>query len=251
MASRMDIFEQDLLILIVECVVFCVIFSIGVFLQVKVLIVLKRDQAMAWDVNFLHSVVMIVHYSFVSIVNALNYIQIAFYHYELFHHSMFRYLVFSVMCFGMSEMGFHSLYISMYKYIFIVHRDTVIRIGEERTKTLLLWTYFTGIFAWTLAYIVRPNFGPLHHVGLQNTFGGSISSGTAPNITSMQTTMDSFTRQLVSCGMNDLDHENVGNIVVNIVTKAACTSQIILTYAVLLNVFEIFFYVRIFDHMNR
>ena len=145
MTSTMDLFEQDLRILIVECVVFCAVFTIGVFLQVKVIIVLKRDQPMAWEINFLHSVVMIVHYSFVSIVNAVDYIQIAFYHYQLFHYSMFRYLVFSVMCFGMSEMGFHSLYISMYKYIFIVHRETVIRIGEKRTKSLLLWTYCTGL----------------------------------------------------------------------------------------------------------
>ena len=246
----MDLFEQDVLILIVECFVFCAIFTIGVFLQLKVIIVLKRDQAMAWEINFLHSVVMIVHYSFVSIVNAVDYIQIAFYHYQLFHHSIFRYLVFSVMCFGMSEMGFYSLYIAMYKYVFIIHRETVNRIGEQRTKSILLWTYCTGLFAWTLAYIVRPNFGPLHQFGLQNTFGGSIPSG-AHNITSMQSTVDSFTRQLVSCGMNDLDHENVGNILVNILTKVACTSQIILTYAVLLNVFEIFFYLRIFDHMNR
>ena len=246
----MDLFEQDVLILIVECVVFCAIFTIGVFLQVKVIIVLKRDQAMAWEINLLHSVVMIVHYSFVLIFNAVDYIQIAFYHYQLFHYSMFRYLVFSVMCFGMSEMGFHSLYIAMYKYIFIVHRETVIRIGEQRTKKLLLWTYCTGLFAWTLAYIVRPNFGPLHNFGLKNTFGGSISSGAA-NITSMQSTTNSFTRQLVSCGLNDLDHENVGNIVANVATKVACTGQIILTYAVLLNVFEIFFYLRIFDHMNR
>ena len=247
----MDLFEQDVLILIVQCVVYCIIFSIGVFLHVKVIIVLKRDQAMAWEINLLHSVVMIVHYGFVLIVNVVDYIQIAFYHYQLFHHPTFRYLVFSVICFGMSEMGFHSLYIAMYKYILIRHHETVIRIGEQRTKSLLLWTYCTGLFAWTLAYIVRPNFGPLHSFGLRNTFGGSISSRTPTNITSMQNTVDSFMRQSVSCGMNDLDQKNVGNIVVNIVTKAACTGQAILSYAVVLNVFEIFFYIRIFDHMNR
>ena len=147
-------------------------------------------------------------------------------------------------------MGFHSLYISMYKYIFIIHHETVVRIGEKRTKKLLLWTYFAGLSAWTFAYIVRPNFGPLHHFGPQNTFGGSISSVT-PNITSMQNTIDSFTIHLVSCGINSLDQKKLGNIAVNILTKITCTGQVIITYAVLLNVFEIFFYLRIFDHMNR
>ena len=160
---------------------------------------------------------------------------------------MFRYLVFSVMCFGMSEMGFHSLYIAMYKYIFIVHRETVIRIGEDRTKKLLLWTYFTGLFAWTLSYIVRPNFDPL-----QNSLGSNVSYASGnTNSTSIDSTIDSFTRQAVSCGINDLKQEYLGHIVVNILTKVACTGQIIITYAVAINVLEFYFYLRIFRYMNR
>ena len=241
----MHLSGRDLLILIVECVIFCAAFITGVFLQVKVITVLKRDQAMTWEINLVHCVVMIFHFSFVSIINAVNYIQISFYHYQLYDDPIFRYLVLSVMFFGISEMGFHSLYISMYKYIFILHREAVIRVGEQRTKTLLLWTYFTGLIAWTLAYIVRPNFDPL-----QNNLGRSVSSGT-PNTTSIQSAIDSFTLSFVSCGIRDLDPENIGNIVVNVLTKVVCTGQVIITYAVSINVLEIFFYLRIFGHMNR
>ena len=241
----MDLSGRDLLIWIVECVIFCAAFIIGVYLQVKVIAVLKRDQAMTWEINFVHSVVMIFHFSFVSIFNAVNYIQISFYNYQLFDDPLFRYLVLSVMFFGISEMGFHSLYISIYKYIFIIHRETVIRIGEKRTKTLLLWTYFTGLIAWTLAYIVRPNFDPL-----QNNSGSNVSSGTT-NTTSIQSAIDSFTLSFVSCGIKDLEPQNVGNIIVNVLTKVLCTGQVIITYAVSINVLEIFFYLRIFGHMNR
>ena len=80
----MDLFGRDLLILMVECFVFCAAFIIGVFLQVKVIAVLKRDQAMTWEINLVHSVVMIFTFSFVSIINAANYIQISFYQYQLF-----------------------------------------------------------------------------------------------------------------------------------------------------------------------
>ena len=231
--------------MIVECVIFCAALITGVFLQVKVITVLKRDQAMTWEINLVHSVVMIFYFSFISIINSVNYIQISFYQYQLFDDPLFRYLVLSVMFFGISEMGFHSLYISIYKYIFIVHRETVIRVGEQRTKRLLIRTYFTGLFAWTLAYIVRPNFDPL-----QNNLGGSVSSVT-PNSTSIQSRMDSFTLSFVSCGIRDLDPENIGNIVVNVLTKVVCTGQVIITYAVSINVLEIFFYLRIFGHMNR
>ena len=243
----MDLSGHEVLILIVQCVIFCAIFTIGVFLQVKVIRAVKRDQAMAWEITFVHSVVMIVHFSFVAIVNSVNYIQITFNHYSLFHYPIFRYVVLSVMFFGISEMGFHSLYISIYKYIFILHRETVIRIGDQRTKTLLFWTYLTGLFSWTLSYIVRPNFDPL-----QNSLGSNVSYALGnTNSTSIDSTIDSFTRQAVSCGINDLNQEYLGYIMMNILTKVACTSQIIITYAVAINVLEIYFYLRIFRHMNR
>ena len=243
----MDISKQDLLILILECVIFCAIFIIGVFIQVKVIAVVKRDQAMAWEIHFVHSVVMILHFSLVAIVEAVNYTQITLNHYSLFHYPTFRYVVLFVKCFGISEMGFHSLYISIYKYIFILHRETVIRIGDQRTKKLLLWTYFTGLFAWTLSYLVRPNFDPLQNYLEPNVYN---ASGTA-NSTSIHSIIDNFTRQALSCGINDLNQEYLGYIVVNILTKVACTGQIIITYAVAINVLEIYFYLRIFRYMNR
>ena len=243
----MDLSKHDLLILIVECVIFCAIFIIGVFLQVKVIAVVKRDQAMAWEIHFVHSVVMILHFSLVAIVEAVNYTQITFNNYSLFHYPIFRYVVLFIKCFGISEMGFHSLYISIYKYIFILHRETVIRIGDQKTKKLLLWTYFTGLFAWTLSYIVRPNFDPL-----QNNLESNVStaSGTT-NSTSIHIAIATFTKQAVSCGINDLKQEYLGHIVVNILTKVACTGQIIITYAVAINVLELYFYLRIFRYMNR
>ena len=135
-------------------------------------------------------------------------------------------------------MGFHSLYISMYKYIFIIHHETVVRIGEKRTKKLLLWTYFAGLSAWTFAYIVRPNFDPL-----QNNLESYVSSASkTTNSTSIHSTIDSFTRQAVSCGIDDLDQEYLSYIVVNILTKVVCTGQTIITYAVAINVPEIYFY---------
>ena len=102
----MDLSKHDLLILIVECVIFCAIFIIGVFLQVKVIAVVKRDQAIAWEIHFVHSVVMIFHFSLVAIVDAVNYTQITFINYSLFHYPIFRYVVLFIKCFGISEMGF-------------------------------------------------------------------------------------------------------------------------------------------------
>ena len=53
------------------------------------------------------------------------------------------------------------------------------------------------------------------------------------------------------CSIDDLDQTSMGNVVINILTKFVCTSQSIMNVAVALNVPEIFFYFRIFCHMNR
>ena len=147
------------------------------------------------------------------------------------------------MIFGFLEMLFHSFYISLYKYIFIVYREAVNRTGEQRTKRLLLWLYFTLLTSWTLSYLVRPNFDAFEHViGCRDP--------EINNRTYIQRRTGS-SKRLFSCDIDDLDTTNIGNVVVNILTKIACTSQAMITYAVASNVLEIFFYLRIFGHMNR
>ena len=237
----MDFLGQDIPTLIGGCVIFVAIFTTGVYLQMKVISVVKRDQTMAWEINLAHSVVMVVIFSSVLILKTMSYFQITF-------HGVFGkwpcYLLLSVMIFGFLEMLFHSFYISLYKYIFIVYREAVDRTGEQRTKRLLLWSYFTLLTSWTLSYLVRPNFDAFEHV-----IGCRDGPGTN-NRTDIQRRTGSSAR-LFSCDIDDLDNTNMGNVVVNILTKIACTSQAVITYVVASNVLEIFFYLRIFGHMNR
>ena len=127
----MDLFGENVVMLICGCALFCAIFTIGVFLQIKIISTVKRDQTMAWEINLAHAVVMVVIFSSVLILKTMSYFQITFY-------GGFGkwpcYLLLSVMIFGFLEMLFHSLYISLYKYIFIVYREAVNRTGEQKTK---------------------------------------------------------------------------------------------------------------------
>lgn len=232
-----------MLTLIAGCVIFVAIFTSGVYLQIKVISVVKRDQTIAWEINLAHSVAMVVIFSSVLILKTMTYYQITFY--DVFGKWL-CYLLLSVMIFGFLEMLFHSLYISLYKYIFIVYREAVNRTGEQKTKRLLLWAYFILLTSWTLSYLIRPNFDAFEHViGCRDAHGPGIN-----NRTSIQRKTESSAR-LFSCDIENLDPKNMGNVVVNILTKVACTSQALITYALASNVLEIFFYLRIFGHMNR
>ena len=239
----MYLFREDLPILIVGCAVFCAIFIIGVFLQVKMIAALKHDQAIAWEINLAHSVLMIAIFSSSSILEIINYIQPSLYD-NL--GKWYCYLILPVILFGFFEMLFHSLYVSIYKYIFIVHSETVTRIGKQTIKRILLWTYFIILVSWTVSLAIRENFGS------KKVFQNGVSCGVFHAFgTSNMEADGSIIRHLFSCSIDDLEQNKLENIIVNILTKVLCTSQSIINIIIGLNVLEIFFYLRIFRHMNR
>ena len=239
----MYLFREDLPILIVGCAVFCAIFIIGVFLQVKMIAALKHDQAIAWEINLAHSVLMIAIFSSSSILEIINYIQPSLYD-NL--GKWYCYLILPVILFGFFEMLFHSLYVSIYKYIFIVHSETVTRIGKQTIKRILLWTYFIILVSWTVSLAIRENFGS------KKVFQNGVSCGVFHAFgTSNMEADGSIIRHLFSCSIDDLEQNKLENIIVNILTKVLCTSQSIINIIIGLNVVEIFFYLRIFRHMNR
>ena len=236
----MDLLGHDILMLIGGCAIYCAIFTTGVFLQVKIILTLKRDQAMAWEIHVAHSIAMIVIFTSVSILETISYLQPTF---DDFFGKWYCDLLLFEFLLGFFEILFHSMYISLYKFIFIVHNETVNRIGKQKFKLLLLWSYFVVLIAWALSLLVREN-----NLGEVSDFVDcSISSNRASN----RNTTEAFTRHIFSCSIDDLDQTNMGNVVVNLLTKFLCTSQSIMNVVVALNIPEIFFYLRIFRHMNR
>ena len=236
----MDLLGHDILMLIGGCAIYCAIFTTGVFLQVKIILTLKRDQAMAWEIDVAHSIAMIVIFTSVSILETISYLQPTF---DDFFGKWYCDLLLFEFLLGFFEILFHSMYISLYKFIFIVHNETVNRIGEQKFKLFLLWSYFVVLIAWALSLLVREN-----NLGeVSDTVDCSISSNRASN----RNTTEAFTRHIFSCSIDDLDQTNMGNVVVNLLTKFLCTSQSIMNVVVALNIPEIFFYLRIFRHMNR
>ena len=239
-----ELLGQDTMILIVEYVIFCAIFTIGVFLQVKVITTLKRDQDQAWEMKLAHSVVQIAHWSLTLFLMAIHYIQPTFYG---FFGVWFCYLLAFLRWLGSFEILFHSLYISIHKYIFIVHNETVNRIGVRKTKLSLLWVFLILLISWTLSYTAREHsnaFGIISKCSISHV---SVTDA----ISSIEDSIENPISHTFTCGINDPDQKYMGNVVVNIVTKLVCSSQNIITFVIVLNLLEIFFYLSIFRYMNR
>ena len=244
MISNMaEMLGQESLILIVEFAIFCAIFTIGIFLQVKVIVALKRDQPQAWEMKLADSVIQIVHWSLKLFLGSIYYIQPTFFD---FFGEWFCFLLLFVMFFGSFEMLFHSLYISIHKYIFIVQSETVNRIGECKTKRFLQWAYFILLLAWSISYTIRGNF---IEFGITSRCSHPSVKMTDDKL-SIEEPIETQNTHTFTCGIDDLDPKK-DNIIENIMKKILCPTQNIITFLLSLNVFEIFFYLSIFRHMNR
>ena len=229
---------------IVECAIFGALFIIGVFLQVKIIAALKRDQAIAWEMNLAHSVVMICHWSFKLLIMFVNYIQPMFY--EL-SGRWFCYLELAVRSFGIFVILFHSLYISIHKYIFVIYNETVNRIGDHKIKGRLLWAYSIVLVVWVSSHTARGHFSAF---GITSTCSVPHTSLTDYGF-SVEEPIENWTSHTFVCGIHESEQKNVLNVAVNKLINFLCSIQNIATFVIALNVLEIFFYSSIFRHMNR
>ena len=210
-----------------------IVFAIGVFLQIKIIKALKQDRTTAWEIQLSHSIVMLLHFSFVIIF------EIAIYSIQSLDTYLRNWVcsaTFFLRIVGTTEIICHSLMISFYKYIFIVHHNVAVKIGIDRMKKIICFVYLLFIVFNSLGYIFRPNtsaYNSVHNCGVQQA----------------DTKVD-LPRQLFMCGITDYQYDGGYDDLVNIVTGAFCSIQTTLFILIYLNILEIFLYIGIFRHMK-
>ena len=216
---------------------FCVlliVFAIGVFLQIKIIKALKQDRTTAWEIQLTHSIVMLVHFSFVIIFESTIYFVPTL---DTYLGKLFCSATFLLRMLGAGEMIIHSLIISFYKYIFIVHHNMVLDIGIDRMKKILRFVYLLLLVGGPISYIFRPNFRAfnlIHNCGVKQVKNEA-----------------DLPHRLFMCGMIDLKYDDGYDYFMSILTGVFCSIQTIISMLLYLNILECIFYICIFRHMKR
>ena len=210
------------------------IFTVGMFLQIKIIKGLKQDRTTAWEIELSHSIVMMVHFSFVILFEITIY---TFPTLDAYPGKWVCSASFYLRMLGAGEIFFHSLIISFYKYLFIVHHFMVINIGQDRMKKILRCVYLLLLIGGSLSYTFRPNF---------RAFNSVHNCGTPQSETDVD-----LPNRLFMCGTVDMKYNTIYDYVMNIATGMFCSVQTILAMLIYLNILEIFFYIGIFRHMKR
>ena len=210
------------------------VFTIGMWLQIKTIKVLKQERATAWEIDFSHSVVMMIHYSFVIIFEGTIAMSLNL---PTYLGEWICSASFVLRMLGLSEILYKSLIISFYKYIFIVHQNMVTHIGESRMKKIMCTVYLFAPIGGCVSYLFRPNFrsiNAIHNCGVKEV----------PQISG-------FLHRTFMCGIDNVEYINGYDYFMGVLTGFFCTTQIILFLLVFSNILEIFFYVSIFRHIGR
>ena len=236
----MNYTEFDLKTLILGCGSSILIFIIGLCLQVKIIRAVKEDKAMAWEINLSHSIVMIIHFSISISLETTTYVIPDLSQYL---GIWFCYCSMFIRLYGVGEILLHSLFLCIYKYILIVHNNTIRCFGLEKAKKLLFWINIILPLFGSFSYTLRPNYRALNRCTLPQ-----VSSS---KHISIDESIGSLWTRLMFCGVNDYDVNNTFQYFIKIVTSTYCLAQTILSMLIFLNILEIFFYFHIFRHMNR
>ena len=235
---------DDLTTFIITSALLAVLFLIGLYLQIKIIIVSKKDKEVTWRLDIWHSVVMIAFFTYSILFEIITYI------FPLYHQytaNWFCYLDLFVKQYGIWSGSSHSLAISIYKYVLILHQRRIRVIGKDEASLIAFWINL--IFPVTLAasLVARPNFAA--DAPISNCLRKGFTISTEGNETSGNIL---FGRHFF-CGFDDYDDDQYGVFghVMDVVNTGGCYITTLTRLVVLSNVMEIFVYLRIFAFMKR
>ena len=214
--------------------VFGLVFTVGMYLQIKTIKALKQDRATAWEIDLSHSVVMMIHFSFVIVFEGTVAINLSL---PTYLGEWICSASFVLRMLGASLIFCHSVIISFYKYLFIVHHNMITNIGPDRMKKILCIMYLLLPISGCVSYLFRPNWvamNAIHNCGVKQVKADV-----------------NLANRLFMCGIGDVAYNDSYDYFMGTLTGIFCTTQIILFMLVFSNILEIFCYISIFRHIGR
>ena len=114
--------KDDLNTFIITNTVLAVLFLIGLYLQIKVIVVSKLEKDVTWRIDICHSVVMITLFCFRILFEMIMYIIPSLHQYT---GNWICYVGYFAILNGYLSVVSHSLVISIYKYVLILHQERI------------------------------------------------------------------------------------------------------------------------------
>ena len=224
-------------------VVLVLVFLIGLYLQIRIIMISTQDKEMTWKIDIAHSLIMIIYYSFqisfetsIHLVPELSQITGSW----ICHFAKF------IKLYGMASIVGHSLFIAIYKYVFIIHDEKLRNIGLKKSKAIAIWIYILYPAVCAVSFMFRPHYRAIFSInrchGLQFLYRER--NETTPF------TFKGLAQKNFFCGLGNYDPYNSFDYFIYVTNQAYCFLQVIWTCLIVGNIIEIYLYKNIFDYVK-
>ena len=222
-----------------------ILFFIGLYLQIKIIKVSIETKGVNWKVDIQHSIIMIVFFSVRICFEMVTYFIHALHQYT---GNWYCYIILFVNQFGMVSVFFHSLIIATYKYIYGIHNTCVRSTGEDKANLISGWISIIISAVFAISLKARPSNIP-HYSFVLNCVDVEVEKDTQTHKPWIQKLKTVFTCGLVNTSNHD--RNEIWHQFINIISMAGCSLTSVLLSIIVLNVFEVFLYCRLFEFAKR
>ena len=219
-----------------------IIFLVGLYLQIKIIISSNVERGVTWRLDMCHSMVMIVFYSFRIFFEIIIYFVPVLYVYT---GKWFCYIALFFNLFGAISISFHSLVVSVYKYVVIVRQDLIRKVGVDNASLTSFWASLIIPAALAVSFVARPTIP--EYASIFNCLGMKVEKSAHANESSTE-----MIKTGLFCGFDDFSDDQYGAIdyVMQIVSMLGCFVTIMVAIVMSVNIIETFIYQRIFSFMK-
>ena len=230
---------------LISFLILVILFVVGLFLQIRILRISTRTKVTTWKIDISHSIIMIIYFSFrIGFEMLID----VFPTFHLHCGTWFCHLALFIQIFCGLSMISNSFIVALYKYLYIVHHNLFLAIGDESLGKVLIWGNFFVQAALSISAIVRPSFPRFSSV--TRCLGQKIESSQYKTNISANLMLKKF----FFCGLDDYEEDQVDGIfsyVMNFTNITGCFVTSVIFFVILTNLIEMFLYQKIFARMKR
>ena len=238
-----DASKQDLTSFIIANIFLIGIFLLGLHFQIQIIISSIREKGVTWRIDMCNSIVMIFFYSFRIIFEIITYFIPVLYPYT---GRWFCWIALFINLFGATFIISHSLVVSAYKYVYIVHNDLVRYIGGNNVSIASMGLSLLLPALLTLMFVMRPTIPT--YSSIYNCLGMEVEKSAHVNESSAVKV-----QRLLFCGFDDFSDTEYGlmDYFINIINMMGCFISVAIVAAIIANITEAFLYLKIFSFIKR
>ena len=217
-----------------------ILFVIGTYLQIKIIRVCKKEKDKTWLIDTTRSLVMIPLCFFNAIFEPIN---DYFPNYPEYTSISVCYISAFIYIYLPNIVAFHSLLISIMKYLWIVHHEKARTIGDEKLTKGFFWFNLIHALMLTVPTIALLDFESSH--ALVHCFG------LEEEISQRYNSSSAKVERMFMCKLRSENNDDGANYTSYVLMQGFCGIKMVYTTFVMSNIWEGVFYYKIFNKMKE